>query len=236
MLFSRCSRRRRRRRCRRIPGRDAAGRRGRDRRAWRLRDGRRCRRHRSDRESDRRRFESCVHSALRARSPQNGAFDGAGPDRQRERRTSARITVAPLYSMLELAARDAADSRAATPYCAASGARGQVSFRANGYHGARAAFAEERELRRARRSSSATSRGKALAGEAGFRERHGQAAVAEVVRRGEHAFARRAPPGFDQARFGGEIDGRRRAADDAANRARIFGGGKFAQPRSSVMA
>ena len=59
--------RRRRRRCRRIPVRDAAARKGRDRPSWRLRDGRRYRRRRNGRGNDRLRVMCELWEFIRSR-------------------------------------------------------------------------------------------------------------------------------------------------------------------------
>ena len=118
-------------------------------------------------------------------------------------------------------------SSAATPYCAAS-ERTRARFTGrNRYDGARASLTKERRLIRflARERDL---RGKAVARKTRFRQRYGQAAIAHVVRGLQRAFACERYQQRDQPLFRGEIHGGRRARDDSANRARIFGGGKFA--------
>src|SRR6266571_2194951 len=71
--------------------------------------------------------------------------------------------------------------------------------------------------------------GKTVRGEAAFSEGHGNAAIADVMRRGEDALRSERYERFDQARFGCKIDGGRNTTDDSSDRAGIFGRSEFSQ-------
>src|SRR5579863_8900104 len=80
-------------------------------------------------------------------------------------------------------------------------------------------------------------RGKAIAaGETGVGEGDGEAAVADVVRGGDGAFGGESDKTIDEIFFRAEIDHGRRTSDDAANRLRVFGRGKFALKIFGAMA
>src|SRR6266566_7258901 len=71
--------------------------------------------------------------------------------------------------------------------------------------------------------------GKTVRGEAAFSEGHGNAAIADVMRGSENALRSNRYERFDQARFGGEVDGGRNTTDDSGDRAGIFGRSEFSQ-------
>ena len=148
----------------------------------------------------------------------------------------SRITVAAIVWMLEAPRVTAPISRAAT----------LILCRKVQHAGKRACAAAEttaRAPRSPKRASSAGSRpSSATSAARGLRrcaKQDSASATARPPSLRSCAEASRPSRGerhqrFDQALFGGEIDRRRRAADDAGDRARVFGGGEFAQRRLCV--
>ena len=167
-------------------------------------------------------------SSLRSRC----AFRAIAPRRWRNESTSPVITGSPLYWMRNSPRVTVPISlRLDIVLCRNCSQRGQAKR-------AQAIPPRARRVRRKARLPPAlvacrasTSAERPSLAEAAFRERHGQAAVAHIVR-GENAFS----PGelhqaFDQPLFRGQVHRRRRARDDSMNRLRVLGRGKLRVPR-----
>ena len=145
------------------------------------------------------------HGFIRSRSSPSTALSSAPAQISRRRgERSLRITVAPLYSMRNSPRVTVPITRAPNFHCAATSCtRASEAFGENGDDGARAAFAEEGDSAGclALVGCERDLRCESIAREAGFGERDGEAAVADVVRGVSMAFRWRAPPGIRSGAF-----------------------------------
>src|SRR5689334_7247728 len=190
----------------RIPARDAAAGRFRDKRVWRLRDGQRFRTRRNGRGNGRRRFGSGRSHEIEVALPARGFRSRSALDGLTQRFTPgpAKGIHVALYheGSIMLDAKLAADNSTDTPnfnltlcrnFIHAGKRRGRKR-----YYRARTALAEKRWFGSHTLGIEPDIGGEAVAIEAGFRESDGEATVADVMRGDDCVFGREFHKAIDQ--------------------------------------